>query len=82
MSTPLLIQFLLCPATLMALILVSAPYGRHFRPGWGPNLPNRAAWFLMELPALLAIVFFIVGTPQAVHPAVWVPPIFWLIHYA
>lgn len=82
MSTALLIQLLLCPATLIGLLWVSAPYGRHFRPGWGPRAPNRAAWFLMELPALVAIVVFIVGTPQATHPMVWVPLIFWLVHYA
>jgi protein-S-isoprenylcysteine O-methyltransferase Ste14 len=82
MSTPLLIQFLLCPATLIGLLLVSAPYGRHFRPGWGPSLPNRLAWFVMELPALVAILYFLFGTPQAAHPAVWIPLGFWLVHYA
>ena len=81
MSTPLLIQFLLCPATLLGLLIISAPYGRHFRPGWGPSLPNRVAWFLMELPALAAISLLVLGTPQASLAAVWVPLCFWLIHY-
>lgn len=26
--------------------------------------------------------FFIVSSPQAAHPSVWVPLIFWLVHYA
>ena len=56
-------------------------YGRHFRPGWGPSLPNRVAWFLMELPALAAITLLVLGTPQASLAAVWVPLCFWLIHY-
>ncbi len=40
-----------------------APYGRHQRGGWGPELNNRLAWFLMEVPVLLCF-----------HYAFWTGP--------
>ena len=30
-------------------------YGRHFREGWGPSLPNHWGWVIMEIPALLVV---------------------------
>ena len=38
--------------TFFTLLLVSAPYGRHFRSGWGPRLPKKIGWIIMESPAL------------------------------
>jgi hypothetical protein len=40
-----------------------APYGRHTRGGWGPQLNNRLAWFLMEIPVLICF-----------HAAFWTGP--------
>lgn len=81
MSIPLLIQFLLCPLVLLSLLRVTAPYGRHFQPGWGPSLPNRLAWFLMELPAVLVIGAIVLGSSLTREPAAWVPLLFWQGHY-
>ncbi|MEZ4385759.1 MAG: DUF1295 domain-containing protein [Nannocystaceae bacterium] len=39
--------------TILALLFVSAPYGRHQRGGWGPVMNTRAAWVLMESPSVL-----------------------------
>jgi len=82
MSLPLLVQFALCPIVLISLLSITAPYGRHHRRGWGPSLPGRAAWFLMELPALLVLPAMVLSSPAAHVPAAWVPTLFWLFHYS
>ena len=81
MSAPLLIQFALCPVVLLSLLSITAPYGRHHRAGWGPCLPGRSAWFLMELPALLLLPALVLGSPVAHAPAAWVPALLWIFHY-
>lgn len=81
MSTALLIQFLLCPVVFLSLLLVTAPYGRHTKRGWGPAVPGRIAWFLMELPALLTITVLVLASPVASEAAAWVPLLFWVFHY-
>jgi protein-S-isoprenylcysteine O-methyltransferase Ste14 len=82
MSLPLLIQFGLCPVVLLSLLWMTAPYGRHHKAGWGPVLPNRAAWLLMELPALLVIAILVLISPNGGAPQAWAPLVFWLFHYS
>ena len=81
MNTALLIQFALCPVVLLSLLWVTAPYGRHHRGGWGPGLPGRAAWILMELPALLTITLIVLASPVSGQVQAWVPLMFWVFHY-
>ncbi len=82
MSLPLLIQFALCPIVLLSLLWVTAPYGRHFRSGWGRVLPNRLAWVLMEIPALGVIALVVLSSGFHTDPNAWVPLLLWLGHYA
>ncbi len=81
MSMPLLIQFLLCPLVLITLFRVTAPYGRHHQSGWGPTLPGRLAWFIMELPALLVVPWMVLTSGAHGTAAALVPALLWLFHY-
>jgi len=52
------LEFVLAGATFVGLQFITAPYGRHGRRGWGPTIPARFGWLIMEAPA--PVVFGIV----------------------
>lgn len=44
--------------TFIYLLKRPAPYGRHTQTNWGPMIPNRVGWFIMELPVLLLVGYY------------------------
>jgi hypothetical protein len=74
-------EILLAGVTCLALLFITAPYGRHQRPGWGPTIPNRVGWIAMEIPAVLLFLWIFI---QGEHRTEAVPLAFlglWQIHY-
>ena len=67
--------------TFISLFFVTAPYGRHLRAGWGPNVKASTGWFVMEVVALLTMPLCVIisGAP------ITLPVIFficmWCGHY-
>src|SRR5690606_24086737 len=67
--------------TFLVLLWTTAPYGRHARGGWGPTIPSRAGWILMECPAVL---FFLAIYFAGAHRFHLTPLVFcaiWQLHY-
>jgi 3-oxo-5-alpha-steroid 4-dehydrogenase 1 len=51
------------PLVFVLLVFVSAPYGRHYRAGWGPSVSARIGWILMESPsALIPPILILAGS--------------------
>jgi 3-oxo-5-alpha-steroid 4-dehydrogenase 1 len=67
--------------TLVALLFISAPYGRHARKGWGPSIHASAAWILMELPAPLLLFIFYIYSDKTLNPVFIIFLIIWEYHY-
>jgi hypothetical protein len=61
--------------------LVTAPYGRHARTDWGPSVPNRLGWFVMELVSLVVFVCLFLLGPTAKTAPMWVFFALWAAHY-
>ena len=47
------------PVGFIALFFFRAPYGRHYRKGWEPALPNRLSWVIMESPSVLVMMLLL-----------------------
>lgn len=46
--------------TFVACLFITAPYGRYSTSkGWGPLLPAKLTWFLMECPNLVMATIFV-----------------------
>ncbi len=74
-------EFALAAVTFVALLRLTAPYGRHVRGGWGPTVPNRWGWILMEAPAVLV---FLAVYLQGAQRGALVPLLLlglWQVHY-
>jgi protein-S-isoprenylcysteine O-methyltransferase Ste14 len=67
--------------TYVALQWVTAPYGRHGRSGWGPSIPSRVAWVVMESPAVFVFLAIYLGGQNrgALVPGVLLG--MWMLHY-
>lgn len=63
------------------LFFVTAPYGRHFRSGWGPSIPARAAWVLMESPSVFLFAWMWFHNADFGKPLVTTLGALWLAHY-
>ncbi len=66
-------------SSFVLLQFVRAPYGRHIKKGWGPEIPNNLGWVFMELPSFLIILYFTLISSQSNYA--YMLSILWLIHY-
>ena len=72
----------LAAVTALALRFVVAPYGRHARAGWGPTLPERWGWMIMESPSLALVTTLFFAGPNRATPALVALWGMWAAHYA
>ena len=74
--------FAVAVLTFVSLLRLKAPYGRHYSgSGWGPEMPNRAGWVLMELPAtVFFLAVYFIGT-AATEPVPLILLGIWQCHY-
>ncbi|WP_432842149.1 DUF1295 domain-containing protein [Dactylosporangium sp. CA-092794] len=76
-----LLELALAVATMVGLRFLTAPYGRHGRSGWGPTVPARVGWLVMESPAAL---WFLAVYLTGAHKTATVPLVLlalWQLHY-
>ncbi len=60
---------------------IVAPYGRHTREGWGPTLPQRWGWLIMESPAVIVFAAVYAVGPFRDTPGSLVLLVMWMAHY-
>lgn len=65
----------------IVLLKIPAPYGRHSRFNWGPMIDNNYGWFLMELPALVVFIWFLLMNGLHGFNVIYIFGILWVIHY-
>lgn len=80
-ETALLISAIAAVCVFVSLQFVSAPYGRHARKGWGPVVPSKLGWVVMEAVAAVAILYFFFRQQPAMTPTLWVLLGLWELHY-
>ena len=68
-------------STFISLMHIKAPYGRHIQEGWGPTIPNKWGWILMEAPSVFAFLGTYALGQHARETASLLLAGIWLSHY-
>lgn len=74
-------MYALAAVTVLFVMVLSAPYGRHARAGWGPTFDPRIGWVVMESPSVLLWGAFFLGTLRDVTVPSMVFAAMWMFHY-
>lgn len=74
-------ELVLAALTFAALLFITAPYGRHGRGGWGPEIPQRVGWFAMEFPACVGWAVLYAMGRHALDAAPLALFAMWQAHY-
>jgi 3-oxo-5-alpha-steroid 4-dehydrogenase 1 len=65
----------------VTMFFIKAPFGRHTSEKWGRSVDNKLGWFIMELPSLSIMVYFLFRGINADSSYVWILFVLWIIHY-
>jgi len=65
----------------LTMFFVTAPFGRHTTTAWGPMVNNKLAWFIMELPSLGIMGYFLFFGTFSFASYVWILFALWIFHY-
>jgi 3-oxo-5-alpha-steroid 4-dehydrogenase 1 len=65
----------------ITMFFVTAPFGRHTTTTWGPMVDNKLAWFIMELPSLGIMLYFLMFGTLSFNSYVWILFSLWIFHY-
>lgn len=76
-----IVEIGLALVTFGALWFFVAPYGRHARTGFGPAVPQRLAWVIMEAPAVFAFAGLYAMGARAGEVAPLCMLALWMLHY-
>lgn len=63
------------------LFFITAPYGRHARKGWGPEIPSTLGWILMEAPSPIGFAIWFFAGDRKTDPAAIAFLVLWELHY-
>ena len=67
--------------TFFTLLKIPAPYGKFAKNNWGPMIPSRLGWFIMEIISPIALIyFFMINTQKFSEPTIVFLSI-WTLHY-
>src|SRR5579863_9242707 len=65
----------------ITMFFITAPFGRHTSERWGISIGNKVGWFVMELPSLSIMVYFLFWGDHSFQSCAWILFAFWILHY-
>ena len=64
------------------LLKIPAPYGKFSKTSWGPMIPSKLGWFVMEIISPVAFAYFFLTGLEEKSWITWVFFICWMGHYS
>ena len=77
----LIIMSIVAVIVFIALYFVTAGYGVFYNKKWGPSIPNKIGWVLMESPVFIAMILLCVFSERSTNVVCLIFLILFEIHY-